>query len=235
MFNNNQSLQQNPRLSFTGWFTYGWLMALLSGIAPVMLPFMARSQGKPVAASTLETVKAGIREAAEKTLTISSSFVQEKQMSMIREKIVSKGKFYFKRERKLRWEYVQPYSYLIIIKDDRISVRDDGKVNQFSIQSNKVFREVNRIILGSIRGTLLSDEKNFRFDCYETAASWIVRLKPLSAGIRESLSEIVIWFDRNDYSVNHIELIEPKGDLTKINFTDRKTNQPVGDEMFLLP
>ena len=62
-----------------------------------------------------------------------------------------------------------------------------------------------------------------------------MRLKPLSAGIRESLSEIVIWFDRNDYSVNHIELIEPKGDLTKINFTDRKTNQPVGDEMFLLP
>ncbi len=235
MFNNNTPLQQNPYQWFKGWITGGWLIALLTGIVVVLQPLPAKSQGKAVTASALEAVKASIREAAEKTLTISSDFVQEKQMAMIREKIVSKGKFYFKRERKLRWEYLQPYSYLIVIKDDQISVRDDGKVNQFSIQSNKVFREVNRIILGSIRGTLLSDEKNFRFDCFETAGSWIVHLKPLSAGIRESLSEIVIWFDRRDYSVNHVELIEPKGDCTKINFTDRKTNQPVGDEMFLLP
>ncbi|MEI6682000.1 MAG: outer membrane lipoprotein carrier protein LolA [Bacteroidota bacterium] len=215
--------------------TRGCITALLAAMAMITQPFPAMAQGKPVTAAALEVVKAGIREAAEKTITISSDFVQEKQMSMIKEKIVSKGRFYFKRERKLRWEYVQPYAYLIIIKDDQISVRDDGKVSQFSIQSNKVFREVNRIILGSIRGTLLSDDKNFRFGCFETAGSWIIRLKPFSAGTRESLSEIVIWFDRKDYSVNHIELNEPGGDCTRINFTDRKTNQPVGDEMFLLP
>ncbi|MEI7663996.1 MAG: outer membrane lipoprotein carrier protein LolA, partial [Bacteroidota bacterium] len=124
-------------------------------ILPVILHLAAFTQSKPVTPAIIGQIKAGVSEAALKTQTITSDFVQEKNMSMIREKIVTKGKFYFKKERMLRWEYLQPFSYIIVIRNDQVSIRDENKVSQFNVQSNKVFQEINRVILGCVRGTLL--------------------------------------------------------------------------------
>jgi len=192
------------------------------------------AQNRPVSEANAGILRTKIKEVAQSTQTISSDFTQEKEMGMVREKIISKGKFYFKREKMLRWEYMQPYAYLIIIRNDQISIRDDNKVNQFNLQSNRVFQEINRIITGSIRGTLLEDEKNFMASFSENLSSWVVTLKTLTPKLKESLTEIVIFFDRKDYSVTRLEMYEPGGDCTRINFTGRKLNQPIDDEKFLI-
>jgi outer membrane lipoprotein-sorting protein len=166
------------------------------------------------------------------THSITCDFTQEKEMSLISEKLFSSGKFFLKKEKMLRWEYLSPFSYIIVIKNDQISIKDDNKVNQFNTQSNKVFSEINRVILGSIQGTLLSDEKNFKASYFEGPAGWVVKLQPLSSRLRESLSEIVIWFDRKDYTVNRLDMHEPGGDQTRINFSSKKLNQPIADEVF---
>jgi outer membrane lipoprotein-sorting protein len=61
-----------------------------------------------------------------------------------------------------------------------------------------------------------------------------VKLKTLSPKLKESLSEIVIYFDRTDYSVNRLDMNEPGGDRTSIRFTARKLNQTIADEKFVL-
>lgn len=210
-------------------FAVAFSVLLIAG-----LPIISASQDKPMNPTTIESVKNHIREAAVKTRTISCDFTQEKVMSMIAEKIVSRGKFYLKKEKMLRWEYLQPFSYLIIIKNDQILVRDESRVNRFSVQSNKVFLEINRVILGSIQGTLLDDEKNFSATFSENPTTWTVRLKTLAPGLKESLSEIVLHFDKKDYTVTRLEMNEPGGDFTKISFTARKLNQPISDEMFTI-
>ena len=211
------------------------LVFILIASLLMVIPKGSRSQDQVTDRAVIESVKSGINLAAQRTQTISSDFSQVKELSMIREKIISKGKFYFKKDRMLRWEYVQPYAYLIIIRGDQITVKDDNKVNTFNIQSNRIFREIIRIILGSIRGTLLSDEKNFSAEYSSNAASWIVKLKTLSPGLKNAVSEILISFDRRDYAVIKVEIMEPGGDYTRITFTDRKINQPVDDAKFLVP
>jgi outer membrane lipoprotein-sorting protein len=206
-----------------------WMLFLLMN-----LHNHANGQNKPMDAASIELLKTRIRETALATRTISCDFIQEKEMAMIAEKIVSAGKFYLKKEKMLRWEYLRPFSYLIIIKNDQISVKDENKVSQFNLQSNKVFLEVNRVILGSIQGTLFSDEQNFRSRFFENPVSWVVRLETLTPRLKESLSEIVIWFDRKDCAVTHLEMHEPGGDCTRINFTARKINQPIADEKFVV-
>jgi outer membrane lipoprotein-sorting protein len=198
------------------------------------IPHLAFLQNQPMDAASVASLKINVKEVARTTRTITSDFIQEKVMSMIAEKITSRGKFYFKKEKMLRWEYVQPFTYIIVINNDRISIRDENKVNQFNVQSNKVFMEINRVILGSIQGTLLTDEQNFKATFYESSASWIVKLKTLSPKLKESLSEIVIYFDRTDYSVNRLDMNEPGGDRTSIRFTARKLNQTIADEKFVL-
>ena len=195
---------------------------------------MAITQSKPMDEFSVTLLKSHVKEVAQNTLTISSDFIQVKEMSMITEKITSKGKFYFKKEKMLRWEYLQPFSYLILIRNDQISIKDDNKVSQFNVQSNKVFLEINRVILGSIQGTLLTDEQNFKATYLENPTAWVVKLKTLNPKLKESLSEIVIWFDRIDYTVNRLDMNEPGGDCTRISFINKKLNQPIADEKFMV-
>jgi outer membrane lipoprotein-sorting protein len=211
-------------------------LSLVVSFMAVMIsffPYHAKSQNKPMNAASVEALKGHVKELAHKTQTITSDFIQEKNMAMITEKIISRGKFYFKKEKMLRWEYVDPFSYLIIIRNDQISVKDEYKVTHFNVKSNKVFLEINRIILGSLQGTLLNDETNFTPAFLENPTSYIVTLKPLTQKLKESIAEIVIHFDRKDVTVNRVEMFEPGGDRTRINFTNKKFNQPISDEKFV--
>jgi outer membrane lipoprotein-sorting protein len=192
------------------------------------------AQNKPMDASSAEFLKNRVKEVAQTTRTISCDFIQEKEMGMIAEKITSRGKFYLKKEKMLRWEYLQPFSYLIVIKNDQIFIRDEQKVNQFNVQSNKVFLEINRVILGSIQGTLLTDEQNFKATFFENPTQWVVKLKTLAPKLKESLSEIVLYFDRKDFTVSRLDMNEPGGDCTRIIFTAKKLNQPIADEKFVV-
>jgi outer membrane lipoprotein-sorting protein len=198
------------------------------------IPCPANCQNSPLDGVSIESLKTRVKEVAWNTRTIACDFSQEKEMSMISEKIKSNGKFYLKKEKMLRWEYLQPFSYLIVIKNDQISIQDEYKVTHFQVHSNEVFREINRIILGSIQGTLLTDDQNFKATYFESPTSWVVKLKTLTPKLKESLSEIVIYFDRKDYMVNQLDMHEPGGDFTRITFTSRKLNQPIADEKFMV-
>lgn len=182
----------------------------------------------------IDRIRKGVEDAAGKTSTIIAGFTQEKEMTILEEKIRSAGKFYFKKEKLLRWEYTQPYSYVIVINNDRITVRDDNKTSQFDTRNNKVFTEVNRIIVGSIRGTLLNDEQNFTATYADGNTAWVVKLLPLSAGLKGTLAQITLWFDKKDYSVIRLEMAENAGDKTVITFTDKRFNEPIADEKFTI-
>src|ERR1700712_5438035 len=95
--------------------------------------------------------------ATQKTLTIKSNFVQEKNLSMLSEKIVSKGKFWFKKDNLVRMEYDQPFQYLMIINNDKVYVKDGQKENRVSARSNKLFQQINKIMIDCMQGTTLSN------------------------------------------------------------------------------
>ena len=60
-------------------------------------------------------LKAKIEMMSKVTNSIESDFTQEKNLSVLSEKIISKGHFVFKKENMLRWEYQSPSKYLIVI------------------------------------------------------------------------------------------------------------------------
>ncbi|HNY03828.1 MAG TPA: outer membrane lipoprotein carrier protein LolA [Bacteroidales bacterium] len=212
---------------------YVLIRALLM-LAPLFLPWIVFSQGKPMAPKDISVLRTRVKEAARATTTLACNFVQEKEMGMIAEKITSRGKFLLKKDKKLRWEYTEPFIYIIVIDHDQIAVKDENKVSRFSLQSNKVFLEVNRVILGSLQGTLLEDERNFSAAFYESKGGWMTRLSIRAPRLKETLDWIDIWFNRNDFTVDRLEMHEAGGDVTRITFSDKKLNQPIADEKFVV-
>jgi len=173
-------------------------------------------------------------EVTKKTQTIEANFIQEKHLSILSDKIITKGKFLFKKEKKLRWEYTDPYHYLIIINNGMIFIQDEEKKNKIDIQNNKIFAEINSIIMGCVQGNLFNDEKKFHSTFFENEGAFLVKLTPLESTLKEYLSEIKIFFNKNDLIVSRIEMNEPSGDYTLIDFTGEKVNKTIPDEKFLV-
>jgi len=199
------------------------------------LTLPSTGQNKPLSAGDAGMVKKSISDAARSTMSLEARFIQTKELSVIKEKIVSKGTFFFKKDRLLRWEYSDPFSYLIIFNNDRIYIKDEDKENHISIQSNKVFREVNNILIGAVQGTLLLDTKNFQCSISDLHDQLRADLLPVNQKLRETLSEITLFFNKSDYTVEQFVMREASGDYTRIEFMNKKKNQVIPDEKFAIP
>src|SRR5690606_12844124 len=105
-------------------------------------------------------------EESEKVQSITSDFVQEKTLVALTEKITSSGKFWFKRSNRVRIEYVKPFKYLLVMNGDKLLVRDNDRENKINVKSNKLFQQVNRIMIDCVQGTIL-DSKDFTTKVFE--------------------------------------------------------------------
>src|SRR3989304_2218864 len=68
--------------------------------------------------------RARLETLSDKVSTIESDFIQEKSLSVLANTIVSRGHFWYKKENNIRWEYVSPYKYLIIITNNQIFIKE---------------------------------------------------------------------------------------------------------------
>ncbi|MEI7490968.1 MAG: outer membrane lipoprotein carrier protein LolA [Bacteroidota bacterium] len=196
---------------------------------------LLHAQTKPLSPTDATDVRKRISEAAKQTVSLEAQFIQTKELSVIKEKIISKGNFYFKKEKLLRWEYTEPFPYLIIFNNDKVYVKDEDKENHINLQSNKVFREVNNVLIGAVQGSLLSDTKNFECSISDLRDQYQATMVPVSARIKETLSEIILYFNKSDYTVDKLIMREVSGDYTRIEFSGKKINQNVPDAKFNIP
>ncbi|MBC8485136.1 MAG: outer membrane lipoprotein carrier protein LolA [Bacteroidetes bacterium] len=190
------------------------------------------SQSSFKAIKDISLFKSNLAEMTEKTNTIKSDFIQEKNLSFLSEKIISKGLFYFKKESKIRWQYTEPFDYLIIINDDKIYIKDEDRESKYDMASNKIFKEINKIISGCVQGDILNNDKEYKIEYYENDNFYYVKLTPYSEKMKEFLSNINIYFDKKDFSVSKLEMIELSGDYTIIEFINKKLNEEIPDKEF---
>lgn len=172
-------------------------------------------------------------QAAQKTHSIKSDFIQEKVLSMLSEKIVSKGKFWFKKESRVRMEYTQPYQYLMILNKDKVYVKDGQKENKVSTRSNKVFQQINKIMVDCMQGTMLNNP-DFKTRIFENKGQFLVELVPVTKGLKDLFKAITVTIENRDFSVAIIEMQELSGDNTIIRFINKDLNADIQDKLFVI-
>jgi outer membrane lipoprotein-sorting protein len=168
-----------------------------------------------------------------KVMSIKSDFRQEKILVALTEKIISTGKFWFKRNNRVRIEYEKPFRYLMVMNGDKMLIRDNDRENKINVKSNKLFQQVNRIMIDCVQGTIL-DSKDFTTKVFENDKLYLLEMTPSSKALREFFETIVLSVDKSDHSVRSIEMNEPAGDKTLISFDNKKLNEQVADAVFAL-
>jgi outer membrane lipoprotein-sorting protein len=196
----------------------------------LLFPFLCFSQTFKVVKDTT-VLKQKIESMSKLTTSIEADFTQEKNLSMLSEKIISKGHFVFKKENLLRWEYVSPSKYLIVINKEKVIIKDEKKTTKYDMNSNKVFKEINDIMLSCVQGTIFKSNK-FKTSYYENDKGYKLELIPQVKNMKETFKKINLYFDKNVTSVSKMEMIENNDDLTSLDFTNKKLNAPIAETIF---
>ena len=175
--------------------------------------------------------KTAFAAVALKTTSIKSDFTQDKNLSMLSEKITSKGNFWFKKDSRVRMEYTQPFKYLMILNKDKVYVKDGAKESKVSTRSNKMFQQINKIMIDCMQGTML-DNTDFKTRVFENKTNALVELTPVSKGMKEMFKSINVTVDKKDFSVTSIQMLELSGDNTLMRFTNKELNASIPDTLF---
>ncbi|MBX2965382.1 MAG: outer membrane lipoprotein carrier protein LolA [Cyclobacteriaceae bacterium] len=184
---------------------------------------------KPVA--NLETFKKEFAASSARLQTIESEFKQEKTLLALTETINSQGKIWFKRENKIRMDYTNPFAYSMIIRGDKMFIRDEQKESQVNVKSNKLFQQVNRIMMDCMQGAI-PDSKDFSLRAFENNTSYLLEMTPVSKTLKEFFQTIVLIVEKKDSSPLSIQLNEPAGDKTLITLSNKTINAVLPDEVF---
>ena len=165
------------------------------------------------------------------TQTITSDFTQVKHMKMLNDKVSSKGKFYYKKEHKIRIEYTSPFKYLLVMNGSSVIVKDGQKTNKINTRNSKAMQSANRIMMDCMTGSVYAN-KDFSVKTFENKGQYLLQLTPVAASMKGMFSRIDVYIEKSDNSVTKLLLNENGGDYTEMNFLNKKKNALLQDALF---
>lgn len=183
------------------------------------------------AVSNVATLRQNLVKNNNATQTISADFNQVKNMKMLKEKIASHGKFYYKNNNRIRIEYNSPFKYLLIMNGSSIIVKDENKTSNINTRGSKSLQSANRIMMDCMTGSVFNN-KDFSVKSYESSSQYLLQLTPVASSMKSLFSRIDIYLEKSDYSVSKLVLNESGGDYTEMSFINRKKNVALNDALF---
>ena len=204
----------------------------------VLLSFLFAIVGGFVFAQTQLTgsqsqeVMSTLTQTAASMQTMQCRFVQTKTMAMLAEPSVSEGTMAYVTPDKMRWEYVQPYSFALIVKGEQIIRITDGKAETIDPKQGRMYKGMSDLIMGSASGKKLFDTSVFDVKMFDDGEMWLAEMEPLRKDMKRMFAKLVFRFSKKTNVISSVDFIEPKGDVTSIRFEELRVNETIDESVF---
>lgn len=176
-----------------------------------------------------------INKSASGIKTMSCTFVQTKYLSLLSDKMVSQGKMVYRQPDKLRWEYTSPYKYLFIFNGTKVYVGNKSRKDVIDTNTNKIFKEVARIMMNTVTDKALSNSAEFTIGVDENAANYQITLVPKKKELKQMFTKIVLTFTKSNTMIAEVNIYEKNGDRTNIKLNGIIKNSTVNESSFAIP
>ena len=183
---------------------------------------------------TEEQIKQKVNQTASAMKTMQCDFVQTKHLKMLNNDFVSHGKMYYQQSNKLRWEYTSPYSYTFILNNDQVLLKNKQRNDLIDVKQNKLFKEIVRIMMSSVVGNCLADDKNYKVSIATIGNEWVATLLPQRKDMKQMFQKLVLHFNAKKSVVNTVELFDKNGEKTIIELKNIRTNETITSNMFVI-
>ena len=183
---------------------------------------------------TEEQIKQKVNQTASAMKTMQCDFVQTKHLKMLNNDFVSHGKMYYQQSNKLRWEYTSPYSYTFILNNDQVLLKNKQRNDLIDVKQNKLFKEIVRIMMSSVVGNCLADDKNYKVSIATIGNEWVATLLPQRKDMKQMFPKLILHFNAKKSVVNNVELYDKNGEKTIIELKNIRINETIPSNMFAI-
>jgi len=168
--------------------------------------------------------------------TWSADLVQTRSLKILSQSLVSTGKVWVLAPDRFRWELGQPVQTIALRNRDQLLVIYPRlkRAEKYSLDGQLgPWKDAMALMEASFPRDRAALDGPFRLlSATETNAIFQMTLQPKSAAARRFVSEIVVGFRTNDFSLAATELRFPDGSSLRNDFSNGVTNQPLDPAMF---
>jgi len=177
---------------------------------------------------------ASLKEAFRNIRSVKAEFLQKRTLPILTEPLLSAGRFFFSASGSLRWEYLSPLRSVMLQKGDTIQIYhfSEGVWKQEMTQAV----EARRMVLAEISQWLqgrFDESKAFRH-LYSPGPPARVILDP-GEGINKFIHRIEIVLSARPGVIDRVEIEEPGGSRTSIEFRNVEINSSLPSGIFEKP
>lgn len=146
--------------------------------------------------------------------------------------MVSHGRMLYSKPNKLRWEYTAPYHYIFILNGQTVWMKNTQGSSKIDVAQSKMFKEITRIMMSSVLGTYVSNNRDFAVSLNGQGNNWKAILVPKKSPLKQMFKTITIYFDMRKSEVYGVKMIDKNGDATSIVLKNVEINTPVNAKNF---
>jgi outer membrane lipoprotein-sorting protein len=173
-----------------------------------------------------------IAAASSNMKSLTCDFEQSKTSSLLSGKAVSTGKMYYRNDGCLRWEYLVPAGYTLILNAGQIAILSGDRSTVVDTRMSRFFREMANIMMNGISGSGLNDSKAFAVQYLCGNTQWQAVLTPQHREMKRMFASITLTFNLTDYTVDVVDMQETGGDATIIRLRGKRMNEGIEDLRF---
>ena len=168
-----------------------------------------------------------LKGSREKTKDFSADLLQEKKVSLLKEKVVSRGKIRFKKPDKIYIEFFHPETSQMVYdgKTFLLYFKEEKMAERYQVQGNPVVEKY-----------MLFSKDPFQ----EKLAQWRIvedRETVLALEILPKVKDVLfvktkMWISKKDWIITGMEMVEKNGDTTTLRYSNMRVNMGLADSDF---
>jgi outer membrane lipoprotein-sorting protein len=186
------------------------------------------------AATALSQDWASLKEASRNIRSVKAEFLQKRYLRILIKPLLSEGKVFFYIPDSLRWEYLSPLRSVMLQKGNTIQIYNfsEGEwkpeMTQAIESRRMVLAEINQWFQGRF------DESKAFQHVYSPGPPARVIMVPMG-GINRFIQRIEIVLSARPGVIERVEIEEPGGSRTSIEFRNVEINSSFPSEVFEKP
>jgi len=204
-----------------------WLWTPLTALAVVML-----SLDRVATADLFDEIYARGRPLETSLKTLTAVFVEESTSSLLARPLIARGTLAVVRPHRIVLHYVEPERRTVLIDGDTMRMLWPSRSIDQRFAIGPTQRRIQQYFVDKSPTQLRSHFDITAADAADRPTAWQVTMVPRRKQIREGLSKLELWIERDTVMLSSLLMTFPNGDTKRMSFDEVRVNPAIDESVF---
>lgn len=164
--------------------------------------------------------------------TLTADFVEESTSSLLARPLVARGSLAVVRPNRIALQYSEPERRSVLIDADSMRIVWPARSIDQRLAIGPAQRRIQQYFVEKSPAQLRSHFDINAIEAPGRPSSWLVTMLPRRKQIREGVSRIDLWIERDSVMLSSLLMTFPNGDTKRMSFENVRVNPAIDEAVF---